>query len=286
MQEVCTLLTSPPSPAQFSFKSIAPPDQSQQPSSQLADLTSTSLRFFNFQSSAWEPQVQFQQEIQVDEHSAWVVLKGGSVFCCGGGIEPGWKSAYLVVGRDVQRRMDMIEGRYVHGILALNAALYAFGGYRKSYSDNATCEKFQFVRNTWSQLPDMRGERSFFNPCLWKGVIYLCGYGDPIIEAFSPQNDAFLPFTIPLPNTSYNIMTCVYADTDFLVVHLHDRIVRFTSDSSGHLVLHTEVGCPQVTRYQSSQPVVDKTQGLFYLVYQSCCWSYSMETGAQIGKFT
>lgn len=50
----------------------------------LAQVTETSLCFFDFQTSTWGSQVRLRTQIQADKYSSWVILKNGRVFCCGG----------------------------------------------------------------------------------------------------------------------------------------------------------------------------------------------------------
>jgi len=54
---------------------------------ELAQVTSSFLRFFNYQSSTWGPQIFLYNEIKADSTSSWVVLKDKRVFCSGGGSE-------------------------------------------------------------------------------------------------------------------------------------------------------------------------------------------------------
>lgn len=52
----------------------------------LAQVTSSSLRFFDCHTCTWGPQVLLRVPIQADGHSTWIVLKDGRVFSSGGGI--------------------------------------------------------------------------------------------------------------------------------------------------------------------------------------------------------
>ena len=67
--------------------------------------------------------------MQVDGYSSWVFLEDGRVFCCGGG---GWFNASktYILARDgaVEKRAKMNGARGCHGVLALNNAVYVFGG--------------------------------------------------------------------------------------------------------------------------------------------------------------
>lgn len=54
---------------------------------ELAQVTSTFIRFFNCQSSTWGPQIFLHDQIKADSTSSWVVLKDKQLFCSGGGSE-------------------------------------------------------------------------------------------------------------------------------------------------------------------------------------------------------
>ena len=141
-----------------------------------------------------------------------------------------------------------------------------------------TCEKFDMANNRWGPLPDMKEARSCFNPCLFYGIIYLCGCGSTIMEAFSPETDTFLPVQIPVPSTSN---CCSYVDDDQLVLHMTSSILKFAAGQGGQLVKRSEIGSPGVHKYQNSQPVVNKASGLYFITWNGSCLRFNMETGAQ-----
>ena len=145
-------------------------------------------------------------------------------------------------------------------------------GYGQSYS-------------TWKALPDMREGRSGFNPCLFSGSVYLCGgNSSQLVEAFSPQTDTFLPLQLQLPENSHR---CVYVHNNLLVVHSYQYISKFTAGQGGQLIQHSQVRTQTpVNKHSNSQPVVDTTQGLFFLFQLTKVVSFNMETGAQVRTFT
>jgi len=144
-----------------------------------------------------------------------------------------------------------------------------------------TCEKFQLANNQWTNLPNMKEARFNFNPCLFSGIIYLCGAtssGAAVMEAFSPESDTFLLVQIPVPESN---VCCLYADNDLLVVNTAAFIVKFAVGQNGQLVQRSQVQSPSVQKYQNSQPVVDKTNGVFFTTYNGQCLRFNMETGVQ-----
>lgn len=66
----------------------------------------------------------------------------------------------------------------------------------------------------------MRVSRVNFNPCEYKGFVYLCGYGAFLMEAFDPQISRFIPFlTVTL---AWNSQSLMFVEGGQLVV-LSDR---------------------------------------------------------------
>lgn len=102
------------------------------PIKELAQVTSTTLRFFN--TSTWGPSVNIRTPIQADGSSIWVILEDGRVFSSGGCIahtdNSGQvrSSAYLLE-RDgaVKQLPNMLAGRNYHGVIQIRD-IYVFGG--------------------------------------------------------------------------------------------------------------------------------------------------------------
>ena len=109
--------------------------------------------------------------------------------------------------------------------------------------------------------------------------MYLCGSGS--LEAFSPETETFLPFRLPLPDYG---ACCVYVDRDVLVVHSSSHITKFRTGERGQPVQLSATSSPQLKKRQNSQPVLDKTRQVCYLVYDNKCMSFGMETGEKIAS--
>ena len=111
---------------------------------ELVHVTATHLRLFNFQNYTWGPQVPLSRQIVADNGSRWVILEDKRVFCCGGEYYAGYTSSsssinYLAAGGRneayiltrqgaVDQKANMNVGRGYHGVLAINNAVYVFGG--------------------------------------------------------------------------------------------------------------------------------------------------------------
>ena len=120
----------------------------------------------------------------------------------------------------------------------------------------------------------MQQGRSHFNPCLLKGVVYLCGVGSTAMEAFAP--DTFLPLNITLPD-KYSTSCCLYVDNHLLVVNSLNYILKYAVGPGGQLVKKSRVNTPGVFKFQNSQPVVDR--GVYFMVWDGKCLGINMQTG-------
>lgn len=140
-----------------------------------------------------------------------------------------------------------------------------------------TCE--QFTSNKWTLLPSMREARYDFNPCMLLGIIYLCGFNSRMMEAFAPETNTFLPLQIPVPHSS---PYCLYVDNHLLVLHSNSYILKFAMRPDGQLTKCSEIRSPNCPKWQNSQPVIDKENGVYFMVYKGKCLSLTMETGVQV----
>ena len=130
----------------------------------------------------------------------------------------------------------------------------------------------------------MAAARYYLNPCMFSGIVYLCGAtssGATLMEAFSPETDTFLPVQITVPENGY---PCLYVDNNLLVVHLSSYILKYAMGPDRQLIKQSEIRSPSVNKWQNSQPVIDKAQGLFFIDQQGPCLRFNMETGAQVSS--
>lgn len=128
----------------------------------------------------------------------------------------------------------MRELRGYHGIIFVKGTVFVFGGSyppgykRKSYIVK-NGESMAMTERLWREVPDMREERYCFNPCLFHGLIYLCGYGSCLIDAFDPE---LVQFTEPqpVPTVPESHFCCVFEQDHTLVVLSYNYVSRFTVD--------------------------------------------------------
>ena len=249
-----------------------------QPQAQLVKVDPSFFQLFDFQTGDWKQRTPLNPHIQADGYSRWVILEDGKVFICGGGW---WlrslNTAYIIVGDQSEEKAKMYGGRYYHGVLAYsNHIVYVFGGWNVLALNS--CEKYNLQQNTWTSLPCMVYARRCFNPCLFKGNIYLCGYSS-LLEAFSPQKDEMLPFRFSITAAMYSC-SCMYVENDLLVLHLDKNILKFKAGLDGKLISDSRSSTQMNVMEQNSQPVVDTVRRLYYIVYDSKCYCVNMDTGA------
>ena len=167
--------------------------------------------------------------------------------------------------------------RSSHGLLALHTTLLVFGGrYNYGHRGLKTCEKFQLLSNTWTDLPNMKKGRRDFNPCMFGGLVDICG--GVRMEAFAPATNTLLPINIHMPET---LTCCLYVHNNLLVVNSKNYIVKYAVGPRGQLFEQSRVDTPKVSKYQNSQPVVDRAQGLYFMVWVDKCVQVNMQTGVE-----
>ena len=93
--------------------------------------------------------------------------------------------------------------------------------------------------------------RYCFNPCLFNGSIYLCGFGSTLLEAFSPQTDQMLPFRVSVPAEYSNC--CMYVADNRLVVHLNKVILKYRAGQAEQLVQTSTSSTQEYVEWQNSQ---------------------------------
>jgi len=99
------------------------------------------------------------------------------------------------------------------------------------------CEVVSLPLGMWDDLPSMRVSRVNFNPCEYKGFVYLCGYGAFLMEAFEPQISRFLPvLTVIL---AWNSQSLMFVEGGQLVV-ISDRHISRLNWVEGSCMRQTE----------------------------------------------
>lgn len=139
------------------------------------------------------------------------------------------------------------------------------------------CEKIDGNQGTWMALPDMREGKCWLNPCLFNGCVYLCGFGSQIGEAFSPHTNSFLSFTLQLPDC---LGGCLYVQGNLLVLHSIKHVSKYIKGKTDPLDPYFQRESEtSAYKYSSSQPVVDYSNGQFFIIQLGKVQIFNMETG-------
>lgn len=127
---------------------------------------------------------------------------------------------------------SLLSPRSFPGVAKGDNCVYAFGGL----NGNKECEKWSFVQNCWTRLPDMHYARGYFTPCPFQSLIYLAATSATdhrAVESFSPQTEicTVLPVSLPLQLTlGYNSVAFV-ASGELCVLTQHSEMARWRVDS-------------------------------------------------------
>lgn len=116
-------------------------------------------------------------------------------------------------------------------------------------------------------LPCMNQGRSLFNPCEFKGVVYLCGLGSDEIEAFCPKTCMFLLMDVRLPEDS---ACCVFVEAEELIILSVKYVTRWEVNEQHQLVLQKSsqhLGC---NLRCNTSPTVDSVNSIIYTSSSSC----------------
>jgi len=130
--------------------------------------------------------------------------------------------------------------------------------------------------STWIALPGMSA-KGFFNPCMWKEWIYLCGCGSTAIEAFSPKTDLFTSLS---PSLQSRFPSTVYISTmtSLSCIPLSTLSSWTCRGADSTLKFHVKVQ----DKWSNTQPVLDHARGLFFVFQRKACFCFRMKTGAQV----
>ena len=136
-------------------------------------------------------------------------------------------------------------------------------------------------------MPNMREARYYFNPCMYFGVIYICGYGSCLMEAFSLQpQEQFVPnFNITLPE---NRACCVYVADNLLVVHSFSWILKYKPGRNNQLLEEDsrKQFAAWADKYQNTLPVLNLVKKQIYMSYNNSCYIVNMESGLKVNTIS
>lgn len=130
----------------------------------------------------------------------------------------------------------------------------------------------------WRTLPSMREARSDFNPCEFRGFVYLCGSYSYTIEAFNPDLCVFLPVNVRVPEKS----ACVLVVESGQLHVISDNYVTLWGAGEYHdLIQIGQTQHPQSSAACNSPPVFDPVNGLIYTVDNGKFYVVSLDGNAK-----
>ena len=120
----------------------------------------------------------------------------------------------------------------------------------------------------------MKEGRLMLNPCEYRSIVYLCGFGSDRMEAFDPVNGVLVPIEARVSEDSES---CLFVESDQLVVLSRIHVMRWELNEVGQLrkvksAVHTK--CDLMSNIA---PIVDTLSGYIYIVYGGQGYSIKMD---------
>lgn len=89
---------------------------------------------------------------------------------------------------------------------------------------------------------------------------------------------------LPSPSGSPELTPCcLLVHENLLVVHSENYVLKFTAGQAGQLVQYSQVHVQTHSfKWSNSQPVLDSTRGLYFVIWCGEVYSISLETGVKL----
>lgn len=116
-----------------------------------------------------------------------------------------------------------------------------------------SAELLSLEDKSWRIVPDMKEARYCFNPCLYGGLIWLCGYGSTNIEALDPETNEYQrPVqAAQLPESHF---CCSVEHENSLLVVSYGYLTRFKLEGRNLAKLDERRETVSRTVWQNSNP--------------------------------
>ena len=165
--------------------------------------------------------------------SAWCVVTNTPKLC----ITGGWKhvqnkdkhysEAHILdlTTNIVIPMLNMNTARCRHAMVSLNTGIYAIGGINSGTV--RSIERVQRENEDWEVVAEMSEGKEAASVAVWRGKMYIVGYGSRKIELFDPISLHLSTFSIKFPCSYFLSPKFVYllgVTKDQLVVFLEDRV--------------------------------------------------------------
>lgn len=146
------------------------------------------------------------------------------------------------------------------------------------HKDLRTCEMLNLSGRKWKALPSMLEARSDFNPCAFRGFVYLCGLSSYVIEAFDPELCVFLELSVRLPERSACLLV---VERGQLLVLSDNYATWWEADQRHNLIQLSQTQHSQNSATSCAPPVLDSVNGLIYTVDSGKFYVFSLDGNAK-----
>lgn len=242
----------------------------------LAFVAGRVLHFFDSETKAWTNSLVNPGINPIGPvRCLWV----GTDLLCSEGTE-----VYLVQRAEVWEALKLPylqTYRMGHGLwwFESDSTVFAFGGDDKTCGLK-TCEQLKIdsenLQHGYEQMEgwryvenQMEEGRAYFNPCEFRGKVYLCGRFSSLIEAFHPDTLSFLTLDFRFPEHTYPC--CSFLHHHQLVILSRHYLVQIDTHSDGELALLACRQHPQLSVMCNMAPVVTKEGTVYFSNRKELC---------------
>lgn len=131
--------------------------------------------------------------------------------------------------------------------------------------------------SSWRSIGEMNETRYCFNPCLYRGLIWLCGYGSTLIEALDPDTNEYLS-PAPVAQLPESHFCCTAEHDDCLLVVSYGYTSRFKLEGRTLVKLEERRESVSRTVWQNSNPRV--MNGSVYFSENNAWYAVNIKDGS------
>ena len=189
------------------------------------------------------------------------------------------------------RVANLIVSRKEHGLYWYGAGrkVVVFGGSHEilqkqskkgASSSDITgireCEELSIATGTWRKLEGMQQGRFNFNPCEYKGHVYLCGAGT--IESFKPDTSLFLRVSLNLPEPENGYLLAVVRNQ--LVAISGKHAIKWEGES---LRVFSQIQHREIVGLSCEMsPGVDEDREMLVVTYAGSCYGVKLDGSQKV----
>ena len=207
----------------------------------------------------------------------------GTVYCfldhstalCVGGVPPSTSVQKLAITTGLLTPAPPLHyPRGFSGIRKHGDHIYLFGG---NWPSTSTCEKLDIVDNVWSDLPSMTVPRYAFNPCYYKGELFLAdAQNSNVIECFSLASETFRVLPLTLPELSGNSVAFI-VDKELRIATAYGQLAVLNLSKKGDSFRLSNISNTPII---SSWPPLTVGSTIYFINYSTGqLRKYAIDTG-------